>query len=676
MAKKIKIMLGDLRHNTAGRHSIFMPIGIGYIASYLLSRLKDVEVKLYENPEVFLKDFDSWEPDVVGLSNYCWNTELSGTVLRYIKQKNPAVVCVLGGQEFPIERAQCKEYLLKRKEADFYVYQEGEAAFSKLIEKLQKTDIFSLRTEPQEGIMHINPVTKELMEGTAIPRIMDLDEIPSPYLTGIMDKWFDGNYAPSVEMVRGCPFTCGFCRASNPWFTPMAEFSVNRMKEELTYIAERMQKYQNVLLSICDSNFGMTEHDEEIARHIRALQDRFNWPNVFNVTTGKANHERILRIAAILNNKLDVSVSIQTLNPKSLETIKRRNLPMDQYKELHAEIKKRGMDSVAELILPLPEETKDSFFASMKVLFNAGVKRIVPYTTMLLKGTALASDEYRKRYGMKTKFRIIPRQFGEYVGQKCFETEEVCIATNTLSFKEYLECRGFSFIAALISAEQFNFMHDHIKELKVDFYEYLICYLAEIKCNGNRLSQIYSQYLEETEKELWDSPGEITAFFLKPENYQKLMTGELGDNLVRGHTTKIILESSDLSIKLAYSVLKKLIRNGITHDLEESLNAAEKWAIASRNIGRVIQNKAFRENKEIIHLDYDLPSWFNSDKSRPLITYKKAVDYRIAFDADRINNILVDLKRLYGTDLFFGVGKFLINNSSRIFWGKSIALGK
>ena len=64
---------------------------------------------------------------------------------------------------------------------------------------------------------------------------------------------------------------------------------------------------------------------------------------------------------------------------------------------------------------------------------------------MMLKGTEFASSSNRKKFGMKTKFRVLPNQFGEY-NKKIIETEEVCIETNTMSFSEYLECRGFSFV--------------------------------------------------------------------------------------------------------------------------------------------------------------------------------------------------------------------------------------
>ena len=84
----IKIALGDLRHETVGRHSSFMPIGIGYIASYTLSKIDEdaLDIRLYDNPDDLIKDINNWKPKIIGLSNYCWNTELSSLIFKYTKK--------------------------------------------------------------------------------------------------------------------------------------------------------------------------------------------------------------------------------------------------------------------------------------------------------------------------------------------------------------------------------------------------------------------------------------------------------------------------------------------------------------------------------------------------------------------------------------------------------------
>ena len=100
--KKIKILLGDPRHYTVGTHSQFVPIGIGYIGTFLRQEIKDVDVelKLEVEPEKILSALDEWKPDVVGLSNYVWNAELSNMICEYTKKINQNTLCILGGPEF------------------------------------------------------------------------------------------------------------------------------------------------------------------------------------------------------------------------------------------------------------------------------------------------------------------------------------------------------------------------------------------------------------------------------------------------------------------------------------------------------------------------------------------------------------------------------------------------
>ena len=63
------------------------------------------------------------------------------------------------------------------------------------------------------------------MRGKHLDRIKDLDEIPSPYLNGMLDKFFDGKLTPFIETNRGCPFTCSFCHTGNDYFHKLNKFS-------------------------------------------------------------------------------------------------------------------------------------------------------------------------------------------------------------------------------------------------------------------------------------------------------------------------------------------------------------------------------------------------------------------------------------------------------------------
>jgi len=667
----LRIALGDLRHDTVSRHSVFIPIGVAYIASYILSKINagDVEVRLYDKPGMMVKDIEQWRPDVVGLSNYSWNAELSRAVFNYAKGLYPETFCVAGGPEFPTEPSECRDYLRCRKEIDFYVYLEGEIAFSNLIKKiLQGAGSAELRGTAQEGIMSVHLRTGALVAGEPAPRLKNLDEIPSPYLSGLLERYFDGHYAPAIETVRGCPFSCGYCHAGHPSYNSVTRFSTERIKAELNYIARYMTKYPNMMLGIFDTNFGIHKRDEDIAEYMRGLQDEFGWPNAFEVSTAKGNYGQILRMTSRLRYKMSVSTSLQSLNPKALGVINRKNPSMDEYRNILDEIKRRDMPTICELIVPLPEETRASFFAGIETVVNAGAEYIVPLTTMMLKGTYLNSQQCREKYEMQTRFRLIPKQFGEYAGQKCFEVEEVCVGTNTISFEDYLDCRGFGFISSLMFSEQFDLIKRHLSELGVNNYDYLYHVWELVLSGRTEFSKIYKEYIQETQEELWDSKDSVVDHFSKEAAYGKLLSGELGDNLIRKYKVKTLLECCIPTIELAYFALEGIAGEKITQDVRESLDAAKRWMMAVRNTGLLLDGVGVNDSEDL-HLAYDVNAWYIAgDDSGNLLSYNSPSRYKIFYDTVELEKFLAEGEGLFGKDLSYQIGKLLVNWSVSRFW--------
>ena len=149
---------------------------------------------------------------------------------------------------------------------------EGEIVFSALIEKLLSGDHKKLlKANPIKGLYSISPVDNKLVYGGDHPRNSNLDEIPSPYLTGMLDEWLNGEFMPAIQTSRGCPYRCGYCRAGANEYSKVFKFDLERVKHELTYIAKRVSKYPNIPMYIFDSNFGLYIRDELIADHIRSF---------------------------------------------------------------------------------------------------------------------------------------------------------------------------------------------------------------------------------------------------------------------------------------------------------------------------------------------------------------------------------------------------------------------
>ena len=127
-----------------------------------------------------------------------------------------------------------------------------------------------------------------------------MDEIPSPYLTGILDKFFDGKLRPFIETNRGCPFTCSFCHTGDYYYHKLNKFSEDRVKAEIEYIAKRVGKLGITSLHFADVNFGMYPQDNTTCKFLVDSKKKYGWPQQIQATTGKNNKHRVINITDIV----------------------------------------------------------------------------------------------------------------------------------------------------------------------------------------------------------------------------------------------------------------------------------------------------------------------------------------------------------------------------------------
>lgn len=674
----MRIALGDLRHRVSGRHSVLMPLGIGLVASYLKKRMQEeVKIHLYEDPAELLKDIKVWRPNIVGLSNYMWNAELNRLVFTHAKRHLQEVICVAGGPEFPVDMEECREFLEARPEIDFYSFLEGEIAFASLVEKVcDGKSCSELRRVGQRGFLTIHPENKTIVAGEQ-SRIADLDTIPSPYLSGIMDKWFDGNYIPSVQTARGCPFTCGYCRASDKFYSRVHTFELKRVMNELTYIAERMTSLPVDGLYILDSNFGLLERDELISQHIRELQDKYDWPTSIIADTSKDNYPRVLRMAEQMRNAMQPLCSVQTRNSQTLRVIKRNNMPKEEYKEAQLQLTKRGITPATELIVPMPHETLASFIEGLKEIIEAGVENITTFTWMLLPGTKLASKAERKRHGIRSRFRIVPRQFGEYEGQKCFEVEEVCCETSSMSIQDYVKCRGFAFLCFLFARSQYEILQRHLADFSLSIFDLIQSIFGKMDETQSEFTRLYQDLLKETHEELFARKEDVYRFMSKPENYQKLLRGEIGDNLFRKYLSLVLSQGFSASVDMAYASLLELADTPQS-DVRDSLCDAKKWFLAVGNISQVFcDEQVIFEKGNQLALSYDVLKWYNDcEPNMRLDDYKRENRLDLYYEEEGdLFSLMRSFKNLYGEDPYFRIGKALVDHDPRDFWASSRYMG-
>ena len=687
---KLKVLLGDLRHHTIGVHSTYVPVGIGYIATYFEKILatQAFEIKIITHPDEALDLIDQWKPDILGLSSYVWNSNLSYRVCEYAKEKNEKMLTIFGGPEFPSGtgahsfsetiKKNCLDYLKKKPSVDYYCYADGETGFTSCVEDYIKFnfDVIQMKKENiiPDGSMALSYNKQDLLIGKPIARLGLLNKvdgrdcIPSPYLKGYLDKFLNGQFIPSFETARGCPFSCTFCdQGINT--TKMVSFSTRRMEAELSYACERVTKFSGSRsIAFHDANWGMYIKDMDLTDHILKLINEKDWPQFIEISTPKNKRQQILDIDSKLKNRVQISLAQQSMNQETLKLIKRDNLTNKQYIEFVKELEKRNKSTGCELIIPLPNETKETYFRSTKILMDCGVS-VATYTLMMLQGAELGREGTINKYGMKYKWRIAPRDFGTYRGKRIFDIERVCIANNTMPYEDYLTCRRFSLLNHFFTYSVFTPIKKLLrKDLDISLYEFIFSIFEtlenskEIKNNqklSEKLLKIYFDYSKESEDELYDSKEHIEEFFSNDENYSKLLKGELGDNLLRKYAAKLISNVLNEVIDLSIDTISELVPK--THkNKKEITNILESTRLWLKNLyifDAIFKWDEATKHEPIITLEYDIPKW-DKNHNESVLNFKKKINYKMVYSKqnESINN---ELFALYGKyDKNFAVGKY------------------
>ena len=137
--KPLKVYLCDLTHETVILVSDTIPINLGYIGSYAKKTHGDlVDISLFKYPKILIETIKKNPPDILALSNYSWNSELSEHVAKIAKSINPNVITVQGGPNFPHDSEQQLKFIIKRPNTDIYIELEAEVSFSNLFGRVLK----------------------------------------------------------------------------------------------------------------------------------------------------------------------------------------------------------------------------------------------------------------------------------------------------------------------------------------------------------------------------------------------------------------------------------------------------------------------------------------------------------------------------------------------------------
>lgn len=316
------------------------------------------------------------DPDLVGFSVYVWNRNYCLALAEAIKKQFPDCLIVVGG---PMVNQSWNRYSF----VDSVVLNEGERCFVEILDTVAQNQ--PLKSYYQK------------------PRMESLEEVPSPYIAGVFDHLVEENpnyyWSATLETNRGCPYACTFCDWGGLTQSKMKKFNLQRIQDELDWIAK--QKCGSLM--VADSNFGLFfERDKEIAKMIRRTADQAGIEYISTNYT-KFSHERIIEITKLLGtvNK-GITLSAQSMNPATLAAIKRKNLKPHEAKHLFDFCTQQQVPFYTEMMLGLPLETRESWFDGLCELLEMGQhNNIIVIPTVVLDNTELG-DHQVQQYAIKT----------------------------------------------------------------------------------------------------------------------------------------------------------------------------------------------------------------------------------------------------------------------------------
>lgn len=644
------IYLIDLTHESKlGIGSDTMPLQLGLIGAYCLKEHGDkVDIQVYKFTKEFTEAVKKQPPFIIAASNYLWNIDLTYKFICAVKEKFPDIIVVFGGPNYPDEPEEQILWLKKHPEVDFCIYKDGEIPFSRLVDALLRNHnlaaVKKLKLPSCHAIVDGQPYL-----GSLEPRLEDLSQIPSPYLTGLMDKFFDEKLIPPIQTNRGCPFTCSYCTEGDPYYSKVCKTSFDRKKAEVDYIAKNIKHTKT--LRITDSNFGMFEEDVEFCKYLGEVRKRTGYPEYLTCSTGKNQKDKILKCNELLGNIMRFTASVQSLNAQVLKNIKRTNISLEEIMALSDQVSDTDTHSYSEIILALPGDSLEAEKESMEGLIRAGISNITQHQLSIIYSTELASSKARHEFGMKNMFRPIQRCVGIYsFNGKVFpaiEIEEICVANNTLSYDDYLEARRLYLSVGLFYNDRiFGEIHALLRLLHLSTWEWLLLIHEDIKNNElSGIKKLYDGFIDDTKKELWDTKEDLIRDV--SASIEKYASGEAGGNLIYKYRSQAIVKYFSELHKIAFLHLRRyLLLKGIKQ--EEVVNEIEQFAKCQKvNLFDINIEKEDDFHYDILKMIKD-PSLARSGGNLENIHYN--VRFKIAHTPEQKELIQRQLN-FYGTDI-------------------------
>ena len=342
-------------------------------------------------------------PAVMLYSHYIWTSSAMLAWSAKVKEDNPLAINVHGGPDVPKYEPDVERYFAEHPFIDVAVHGEGEITACEILEVLAPA---LLRGDPIDlAILDGVPgLSYRSADGRAVrtadrDRIKELEDIPSPYLTGEFQVWAEAKVPNIVlETNRGCPYGCTFCDWGSATASKVRKFNMDRVYDELEWCASS----GITDIAFADANFGMYERDIDIARRAAELKKQYGFPRDLGTNYAKNSVKHLKPIVDILVQADILAkglLSLQSMDQDTLSVINRANIKLEKYESLAAEFRANDLPLYVDLMMGLPGSTVESFRNDLQECVDREVYPKV-HPTQLLVNSPMNEASYRERNGI------------------------------------------------------------------------------------------------------------------------------------------------------------------------------------------------------------------------------------------------------------------------------------
>ena len=611
MTYKIAFVQPNFQQGPKEFNAYYLPYSAGVVWSY---SLQDSWVRDNFSVTEWIWRRDALEPlaqrlaqnSMVTFSTYVWNHRYNYALARRIKEINPGVLTVFGGPEVAITDP---DLFVKEPFMDLVICYEGEITFKRVLEHFEQGD-----WESVPGLLiNRNGVAVKTQDAE---RIDTLDQVPSPYLSGIFEQMIadhpEVTWQGTLETNRGCPYACTFCDWGSLTYNKVKKFELERVFAELEWMARRNFDW----ISITDANFGMyPERDGMIADKIIEMQEKFGSPRTFSVAWAKNQKKEVIDIVKkLLDAKgfnQGLTLSVQSLDLDVLENIRRKNMEMNKLNEVFELCDQRNIPAYTELILGLPGETLESWKKNFYALYELNQHTgITTFQAQLLENAEM--NLLQKKLFKITSQPVTDYFAGSYSVEHIEESIDVITGTKDMPTPVMLDAQIFAWFQTTFHINGFatlvaRFINKYLNISYNDYYEELFAHFMTNEWVKKEESEARMYFNN------WMMTGRI--------NHPKIGVEIHGWNII--HRTSMNMHQEN-QVEQLYDHLEQFLeRYNLPPDLLASL----------MKLQRSYYIKYDDRNQYPMNLELDYNIWEYLSFNRPLT--KTTTVYRLDFPEDK-----------------------------------------